>query len=148
MTQVSPSRTIAIAGREYVLDGSFATLRAVQQFFREDIVKLTIGVTRMRLDEVADLIAIASGHPDKANEIGQAIIDTIGAHGIDYIRLKTELTAWLIIAISPPADRQKKKEAMDAILASQSSPGPTTSDLPSAPSNGNQPNSGAATSGS
>ena len=37
--QLTPSRTLKIAGKDYVLDGSFGTLRAVQEFFKKDIVR-------------------------------------------------------------------------------------------------------------
>ena len=44
MTLVSPSRTISIAGKSYTLDGSFGTLRAVQEAFNRDIVQVLIGI--------------------------------------------------------------------------------------------------------
>lgn len=145
---VSPSRTVTIGAKDYRLDGSFATLRAVQEYFRKDVVQLLVRMMDMRLDEVASLVAIASGNPDKPDEIGQLIVDELGTMTAAYGTLKTELFAWLNIAVSPKAEREKKSAEMTAILASRSpSPGPTTSGSPSDPSAGSPPNSGEVTSG-
>lgn len=127
---VSPSRTITIAGKDYVLDGSFATLRSVQEAFGKDIVQILVGIMDMRLDEVASLVAIGSGQRPRAAEIGQDILDDIGAMTPAYARLKTELVAWLNVAISPKAEREKKRDEMEALLSN--SPGTSTSDSASA----------------
>ena len=146
MTLVSPSRTITIAGKGYVLDGSFGTLRAVQEAFQNDIVQVLLGVMDMRLDQVARLMAIGSG--SDAEQIGQAILDDAGAMSQQYAILKTELVAWLNVAVSPKADREKKRAEMDALIQKQSaSLGPTINVSPSAPSDGSQASSGEATSG-
>ena len=126
MTLVTPSRAISIGAKDYLLDGSFATLRAIQETLRLDVVQILINVMDMRLDEIARLIAIGSG--GNADEIGQAIVDATGAITPEYALLKTNLVAWLNIAITPKADREKKRAEMEAIIASQtksSSPGPT-----------------------
>lgn len=146
MSDVSPTRTLVIAGKPYTLDGSFGTLRSVQQRFNRDVVQVLIGVMDMPLADVADLIAIGAGQD--ADAVGQAILDDAGAASREYAVLKTQLVAWLTVAVSPKAERQKKSAAMDAILARMTSPGPTTSGSPSASSAGSPPNSGAATSGS
>ena len=114
MTLISPSRTIQIAGKSYILNASFATLRAVQQRFNRDIVQILVGVMDMPLDFIADLIAIGSGQD--ADAIGQAILDDTGAMTKEYAVLKTNLIAWLTIAVSPKAEREKSGE-MEAILA-------------------------------
>jgi hypothetical protein len=111
---VSPSRTIPVGGRQYVLDGSFATLRAVQEAFQEDVVHLLLRLMDMRLDEVAKVIAVAHAatrhapSPPTEDEIGQAILDDLGPMTAAYGALKSELFAWLNVAISPKADREKK----------------------------------------
>lgn len=154
-TLVSPSRTITVGQKKYVLDGSFGTLRAVQEAFDMDVVYLLSAVYGMRLDQIARLIAIAAGVPNEAEVIGQTILDTMDVldfqKGTAYPLLKTELTAWLLVAIAPKANREKKRQDMTLLLEKQkslSSPGPTTSDSPSAPSAGSPANSGEATSGS
>ncbi len=145
MTQVSPSRTITLAGKDYLLDGSFATLRAVQEFFGRDIVQILINVMDMRLDEISSLIAI--GSKQDTNDIGQAILDSTGAMTTDYAILKTQLVAWLNVALTPKDAREKKSADMEALISKTLSRGPTTSALPLAPSDGSPQNSGAATSG-
>lgn len=149
MTDVSPSRTITIAGKDYVLDGSFATLRAVQQHFKKDVVQVLASIMDMRLDEIADLIAIAKRDTTTtADEIGQQIMDQVGVMKRDYVSFKLQLLAWLNIAIAPKAEREKKSVEMSALIARQNSPGPTTSDSPLDPSDGSPASSGAPTSGS
>lgn len=143
---VSPSRTITIGEKKYVLDGSFATLRAIQQHFDKDVVQILITITEMRLDQIADLIAIGSGQGN-ADEIGQSIADEIGANTIEYVRFKTQLVAWLNVAITPKASREKKIAEMDALVAKSTSLGQTTSSSASESSAGDPPNSGEATSG-
>ncbi|WP_020471461.1 hypothetical protein [Zavarzinella formosa] len=144
---VTPSRTISLGDQQYVLDGSFATLRAVQEAFGEDVVQLLMRLMDMRVDEVAKLIGVAHGSP--ADEVGQIILDQVGRMTAAYGTLKIELLAWLNIAIAPKADREKKSAEMEAILKARlASRGRTTSDSPSDPSDGRPASSGEATSGS
>ncbi len=145
MILVSPSRTITIAGKDYLLDGSFSTLRAVQEFFSKDIVQILINVMDMRLDEISSLVAI--GCKQDADDIGQAILDSTGAMTTDYAILKTQLVAWLNVALTPKDAREKKSGDMEALISKSLSRGQITSGSPSAPSDGNPPSSGAATSG-
>lgn len=133
MGLVSPSRTVTIGTKDYLLDGSFGTLRNVQEHFKADIVRVLIAIMDMRLDEIAGLIAIGSG--GKADDIGQEIVDSIGVMTREYSALKTQLVAWLNVAIAPKDAREKKSAEMETIIQS-SSRGPTTSDSPSAPSDG------------
>jgi len=143
---ISPSRTITIGDKQYVLDGSFGTLRTVQESFKRDVVDLVIGVMDMRLDEVAKLIAHASNSIQ--DEIGQAILDNLG-QGNAYVLLKTELYAWLMVALAPKAEREKKSVQMDEIVqkARAAFHGQTTNASPSDASAGSPANSGEATSG-
>src|SRR5690242_19828139 len=117
--QLTPSRTVTVAGKQYTLDGSFATLRAVQEAFQKDVVQLLIGVMDMRLDEIARLVAVGSGQPQAADAIGQSILDDMGTMTPEYVLLKTELTAWLYVAVSPQKDREKKSEQMQALIDAQ-----------------------------
>jgi len=145
---VSPSRTVAIGGNQYRLDGSFGTLRAVQEHFDKDIVAVLVGIFDMRLDELASLIAIGAGTPKEAEAIGEAVLDEFGAMSRDYMILKTELIAWLNVALAPKAEREKKKAEMQAMIDRQASPGNPTKSSPSEPSGGSPANSGDQTSGS
>ena len=77
---VSPSRTVSVGPRQYTLSGSFATLRAVQEAFNQDVVRLLFRVMDMRLDEVARLVSIGSGAP--ADEIGQATAIEMQSHSL------------------------------------------------------------------
>ena len=146
---VSPSRTVTIGKDTHRLDGSFATLRAIQERFAQDVVQIVTHIMDMRLDETATLIAIGIGKPHDVDAIGQAIVDEIGL-STAYIVLKTQLYGWLMVALAPKADREKKACEVDEIIekARAVSFGPTTSDSPSAPSDGNPASSGAPTSGS
>jgi hypothetical protein len=147
--QVSPSRTIKIGDKEYVLDGSFATLRAVQEAFERDVLHVLFMIPDMRLDQVAKLIHIASGKGTSIDQIGEEIVDKVGAITPEYTHLKTELLAWLNVAIAPKNAREKKRQEMEALLESQRATlGKTTSESPSGSSDGSQASSGGATSGS
>jgi hypothetical protein len=147
---LSPNRTITIAGKDYVLDGSFATLRAIQQAFDKDIVFVLTGILDMRLDDLATLIAVGAGVPRDADAIGQAIVDTMDIMRMrvdaDYYLLKTELIAWLTVAVAPSAEREKKSADMNEMLANQKahspSPGGSTASSASEPSAGSPPSSG------
>ncbi len=129
---VSPSRDITIAGVKYTLDGSFGTLRKLEEHFRLDLVRLLTVVIDMPASDIADMIAIGSGQRDKVGDIGQVIMDDIGLMSSEYVTLKTELVAWLHIAIAPKAEREKKSKEMQAIIDAQiasrsPSPGQVTS---------------------
>jgi hypothetical protein len=129
--QVSPSRTIKIGAKEFVLDGSFGTLRAVQEAFSRDVLQLLFLIPEMRLDQIATLIHIGSGKATPVDDIGQLIVDEIGAVTPGYASLKTELLAWINVAIAPKDAREKKRAEMQAII-DKTSPGTTTSDSASA----------------
>lgn len=146
---VSPSRTVSVGGTPYTLDGSFATLRAVQEAFKQDVIAVLMSILHFRSDEVARLIAIGSGRPEKADAIGQEMLDAVGANTPAYYLLKNELFAWLNVAMSPKAEREKKSAEMADMIATARArfPGPTTSGSPSAPSGGSPPSSGAVTPG-
>lgn len=147
--QVSPSRTVKIGKDSHKLDGAFATLRAIQEHFGQDIVEIVTRIMEMRLDETAALIAIGVGRPHETDAIGQAIVDELGL-STAYILLKTQLYAWLMVALAPKADREKKVQQVEEIIAKARavSPGATTSASPSDPSDGSPASSGAPTSGS
>ncbi len=148
MTQITPSHSLTIGSKTFVLDGAFSTLRNVQEFFKKDILEVLTGVIEMRVDEVAHLIAIGSGHHMTPDAIGQLILDKVGVLNRDYHVIKAHLTAWLHVALTPAPDREKKSADVQAMIQSLSaSPGQTTSDSPSAPSDGSPQNSGAPTSG-
>jgi hypothetical protein len=153
---VTPSRTVSIVDVKYVLDGSFGTLRAVQEAFKKDIYQLRADLFEFRVDEVAKLIAIATGRPKSADDIGQAIVDEMdvcsGNFNSPYMELKSELFAWLVVCTSSKPEREKKSAEVQAMLsalkARSSSLGTNTSGSPSVSSDGSQASSGGATSGS
>jgi hypothetical protein len=143
---VSPDREIPLAQIRITLNGSFATLRAIQQAFGKDILNVQAGLLDMRQDEIARLISLATGLDELL--VGQTILDHYDIAGRDYRQLKAELMAWLAVAMTPKRDRKKKAEESQAIIDSLSdSPGPSTSSSASAPSTGRRKRSGRATSG-
>jgi hypothetical protein len=111
---VSPDRDIQLGDLTIRLDGSFAALRAIQQGFGKDILLVQASILDMRQDEIARLIALATGLDELL--LGQAILDNYDVTGRDYQRLKAELMAWLAVAMTPKRDRKKKAEANQAII--------------------------------
>ena len=97
------------------------------------MVFVLVGILDMRLDEIAKLISTGIGPAAPTqDEIGQAIIDAMDIMEMrasaDYYLLKTELIAWLTVAIAPESTREKKSAEVQAMLDKQksSSPGANT----------------------
>jgi len=149
VTQVSPNYPLTLAGRFLTLDGSFATLRAVQQAFRRDLIDVQAAVLDLRQDEIALLLALATG--GTADECGALLLDEVGVTSPAYQMVKAHLMAWLAVAMSPKADREAKRKSMGELIGRlenpPASPGPSTRRSPSASSAGRRTRSGAATSG-
>lgn len=151
---VTPERTVTVGDKQFKLDPSFATLKALQHGLGRELVRLLISLPDLSVDQIALFIATASGDPKKADEIAQTIIDEWGLFGVEYSALKAELTGWLDMAIAPKRDREKKAEAIDEMIrlvreerAKRDSLGANTSGSASASSGGRRKPSGAATSG-
>jgi hypothetical protein len=145
---VTPSHKLTIGSKTFSLDGSFATLRAIQEHFEKDLLDILSGVMHFHSSEIADLIAIGINDLSKSGEIGQAIADDVGLLTHDYSMLKARLTTWLHVAMTPKADREKKSaELQEKLGKSAVSLGTTINSSPSVPSDGSQVNSGEATSG-
>jgi hypothetical protein len=124
---VSPDRRVTVAGKEYTLDGSFRTLKAIQHGFGKEIIGLWGTITAMAFDDLARLIALGiegSGGKAPAPEvIEQEIVEEIG---IDDTRAL--LVEWLLIAMSPKRDREKKARLMAEVRerSNKASRGPST----------------------
>jgi hypothetical protein len=120
---LTPNHTIKIANKEHVLDGSFATLRALQEHFKKDILFIQGNIYEMRLDELASLIAIASGKPLLTDAIGQDILNSMDIMlmrpDAPYWILKTEIISWLLIAIAPEHAREKKRTDVQQLIEKQ-----------------------------
>lgn len=144
---VSPDHRLSIGGREFILSGSFATLKAVQHAFGQDIMLVQARVLDMTVVETALLLSAATGlsHDDT----GQLILDELDVAGVDYQKLKAELMAWLAVAMTPRRDREKKALALKSVLekAEAASRGPSTRNSASAASAGPRKRSGKAPSG-
>lgn len=111
---VSPDRDIKLGELSLTLSGSFAALRAIQQGFGKDILLVQTSILDMRQDEIARLIALASGGNEE--QIGQSLLDELGLAEMQYVQLKYELLTWLAIAMTPKRERKKKAEAMQQII--------------------------------
>jgi hypothetical protein len=125
---IDPSKPVTVGGKTYTLDGSFKTLKAVQHAFEKDVVDVQVEVYRgMRFDDMARLISVGiagSGETPPALEaIEQEIVEEIGITETRYL-----LTEWLVLAMTPKRDREKKARAVaEAIAALRGdSPGTTT----------------------
>lgn len=111
---IGPEYVLPLAGREHVLPGDFATLRAVQHAFREDLIDIQSRILTMRTDEIALLLATAL--KADVTETGQLILDEVGVTEPAYQMLKAHLMAWLHIAMAPKADREQRKKAMGELI--------------------------------
>lgn len=113
---IDPSRPVTIAGKAYTLDGSFKTLKAIQAAFEKDVVDVQVEAFRgMRFDDMAKLIHVGiegSGEKPPAREdIEHEVVEEIGITETRYL-----LTEWLLVALTPKRDREKKaREVADAI---------------------------------
>lgn len=105
---VSPDKTITLAGREYLLSGSFRALKGIQTAFDRDILEIGAECLRMRSDELAKLIRIAVGEgaPSEVS-IEEAVMTEIGVLETRFL-----VAEWLNIALAPPEKREKKAELM------------------------------------
>ncbi|MCE9566371.1 MAG: hypothetical protein K8U57_30475 [Planctomycetes bacterium] len=144
--EVTPDRTIAIGPRSLVLSGNFGTLKTIQHAFAQDLIPLQARIFEMRQDEIARLVALASG-TDEA-EVGQLLLDELDVTSTDYLMLKAELMAWLAVAMTPKRDREKKVQATAEMLARlRGSRGGSTASSASASSAGPRRRSGKRPSG-
>lgn len=147
---VTPDYPFTLCGREFTLDGTFATLKAVQHAFREDLLAVQARVLDMRQDEVA--LLLATGCQAEAEEVGTWVLDAVGLTGPEYRLLKGHLMAWLLVAITPRREREGQRRKLGELLgrltAPPASPGGSTRSSPSASSAGRRPRSGRATPGS
>ncbi len=114
---LTPTRSIAIGGKDYSLDGSFGTLKAIQEACAKDIVVVLSDVFEMNFIHLARLVAIGSGKD--TDPIAESIVNDVGLMTQEYVVLKTEILAWLATAVSPQKDRQKKSEQMQKIVDGQ-----------------------------
>lgn len=145
---VTPDREITIGETSFTLRGSFEALRAVQHGFAQDVMLVQARVIDMRVDEVARLIALASGAKEEG--VGQLLLDEVDVTSTDYLILKAELMSWLAIAMTPKRDREKKARAMAELLEGLRNPasrGGSTGSSASASSAGPRRRSGKAPSG-
>lgn len=129
---ITPDKTITIGERSFTLVGSFEVLRDLQHAFAKDIIPLQASVMHMRQDQIAKLIAIASRSNEQ--EVGQLILDEMDVADSAYIVLKAEIMTWLLLAMTPKKDREKKSaevaKIVEGIKANLSSLGTTTSESP------------------
>lgn len=154
---VTPDKDIQIGERKFTLVGSFKVLKELQHAFQRDIIPIQASVMHMRQDQIAKFIAIAnaaSSHSLTAptdEEIGQLILDEMDIADNDYIVLKAEIMTWLLLAMTPKRDREKKRPELNEIVrkirANLTSPGMTTSESQPASSDGPSTTSSEATSG-
>lgn len=147
---VSPDYSFALAGREFALDGSFTTLKAVQHAFKEDLLAVQARVLEMRQDEIALLLATACGA--KEQDTGAWLLDEVGVTGPEYQLLRGHLMAWLLVAMTPKREREGQKQKMGELIGKleqlPASLGESTRNSPSESSAGTRTRSGRATSGS
>ncbi len=116
---------MTLAGKEYCLNGSFNTLKELQQAFGKDIVQLQSTIHMMRLDEFAKLLAVlirCSGHEADEAKLGEWLVDEVGITGQEHELLRLRVMAFLAVAMTPNRDRQKKRAEMEAIIAEATQP--------------------------
>ena len=103
---VSPSRTITIGDKQYVLDGSFATLRSLHDRYK-NLLRLPTQILDMDFIDLGEVIAIGIGKPDQADVIGELINNKVGATN-DFIVLTIEVNQWISLIMCPEGAREKK----------------------------------------
>ncbi|MBP3958337.1 hypothetical protein J8F10_24070 [Gemmata sp. G18] len=147
---VSPDYSFTLADRSFTLDGSFATLKAVQHAFKEDLLAVQARVLEMRQDEIALLLATGCG--EKEQDTGAWLLDEVGVTGTEYQLLRGHLMAWLLVAMTPKRERAERKKTMGELIGRLTAPsgssGTSTRNSHSASSAGPRPRFGRATSGS
>ena len=125
---VRPSGTLTLAGKDYKLDSSFATLAAVEESLQMDILQVSAAIPEMRVGQVARVIAAAT--PLKTSEAGQMLIDEVNIASADYQKVKGQLMAWLFVSIAPKVELDAKVKRAGELLAGletpPASPGKTT----------------------
>lgn len=116
---VSPDFELEIAGQKYLLDGSFGTLKAIQQAFNRDIVPFQASLLDLRNDELVKLLALLThfagptAKPLDETTIGTWLLDEVGiVKSKADIVLRVQLMAFLRIAMTPKQERQKKRTQM------------------------------------
>ena len=118
---LEPTILLKIAGKEYALDGSFNTLKALQQGFDKDIMDVWASVIHMRLDEFTKLVTMliqCSGKSADESVIGQWIVDEVDVLGKEYRLLKAQVMNFLLLAMTPKIDRQKKRVELAEMIES------------------------------
>lgn len=109
---VSPEYTLEIGGKPYTLDGSIGTLKAIQHHFKKDILDVLTELAGMRFDEHAEIIRLGIGQAAPPLEvIEQSIVDDIG-----ITETRWHLQAWLVMAVTPKRDREKKAKEVAELL--------------------------------
>ena len=121
---VSPDAMMSIAGKEYCLDGSFSTLKALQHAFGKDIVDVQSSIHLMRLDEFAKLLCIlveCSGHRADEGVIGAWLVDEVGIVSYEQDGLRLRIMGFLAVAMTPNREREKKRSEMANLIAEHAS---------------------------
>ncbi len=113
---VTPEWTVEFGGKKHILDCSFRTLKAIQHEFKKDILDVLTDISAMRFDEHAKMIELGINGTGQVapslEEIEQGIIDDIGISEVRW-----ELQAWLVMAVTPKRDREKKAKEVAELLA-------------------------------
>jgi hypothetical protein len=145
-TPARPRYTLPFAGKDYDLIGTLEVIEAIEDAFREGVVKTTMRIMDMGVTETAKLAAAvctACGHTLNAREAAGAIYDS-GVNGPAFTALKIHLFAFLRTALEPPELREAMAKKMGEIVGklAPASPGDNTKSSASGFSAGSQSLSG------
>src|SRR5271156_4505443 len=108
---ISPGRTVTIAGVDHELSGSFETLRALHDRYR-NLVQLPTQIIDMDFFEMGEFIAITTGKPKDGEAITKMLMDKVGLSD-DFLLLQIELNGWMNTVLSPESLREKKSADLE-----------------------------------
>lgn len=117
----SPDRRVTIGGKEYTLDGSFRTLKAIQHACGDrDILAVLVDAIqfKLRFEQLADLIRVGveggGETPPDIAVIEQAVVEDIGIGDAQALVME-----WLMAATSPRKEREGNVKGLRDALAAE-----------------------------
>jgi len=129
-----PRYTLKLAGKEYVLEGSFGLIEAVEYALGDDVISIAESALEMPVYKVAKLTSAMLKHCGfdvKQSDVAEIIVNEIGIASNEFAILRFHLFAFLKICICKPSEREQVSIAMGEMIGKLTAPtaslGDTTS---------------------
>jgi hypothetical protein len=123
MSDFNPARpryTLPFAGKDYELLGTFGLIEAVENATKSYVgdvaVKLVNGMPTHEFVRVLHAVLNACEHKLSQTEVGNLLWDKVGISGEANDTLRLHLYSFLIVCLSPPAQREQKAKDMGELL--------------------------------